>query len=75
MERAAASKFEWIELEVAVNQAFIEVEQVFLNAAAQQSADPGDARRAQEHMDELVSLRKRIEGQVALASARKGSQE
>lgn len=74
MERATASKFEWIELEVAVNQAFIDVEQVFLNGAAQQASSSDDARRAQEHMDELVSLRERIEGQVALASARNGSQ-
>lgn len=74
MERAAPSKFEWIELEVSVNQAFIEVEQVFLSAVEQQVANSDDARRAQEHMDALVALRKRIEGQVDLASAKNGSQ-
>lgn len=70
MERATARETAWIELEVAVNQAFIDAEQVFLKAAAQQAADRDDARRTQQHMNELVSLRKRIEGQVALAKAR-----
>lgn len=72
MERATARKGEWIEFEVAVNQAFIDAEQVFLSAAAQRAATSDDARRAKEHMNELVSLRERIEGQVALASARNG---
>lgn len=75
MERATAPETDWIELEVAVNQAFIDAEQVFLKAAAQQAADRDDARRTQEHMNELVSLRKRIEGQVALAKARERSRE
>jgi hypothetical protein len=73
MERANARKAEWIELEVAVTQAFIDAEQGFLNATAKQATDRQDTRRAQAHMHELVALRKRIEDQVILASAREGS--
>lgn len=69
MERAIARETEWIELEVAVNQAFVDVQQVFLDAGMQQAAS-SDAQRMQEHLNELVSLRKRIEGQVARAKAR-----
>ncbi|HEY6173909.1 MAG TPA: hypothetical protein VIX73_05665 [Kofleriaceae bacterium] len=70
MERATAPETEWIALEVAVNQAFVDAERVFLNAAALQAADADDARYTEEHLNALVSLRKRIEGQVALAKAR-----
>lgn len=69
MERATASKADWIELEVAVNRAFIDA----VDAAAQEAADRDGARRVQEHMNALISLRKRIEGQVALAEARERS--
>lgn len=74
MERATPRETDWIELEAAVNQAFIDAEQVFLDAVARQAADSDDARRTQEHMNALASLRKRIEGQFALAEAREKGQ-
>lgn len=70
MERADARETEWIDLEVAVNQAFVEAEQGFLDAAARQAADADDARSTAEHLEKLASLRKRIEDQVARAKAR-----
>jgi hypothetical protein len=70
MERASARKTEWIELEIVVNQAFIDT----VDAAAQPTADSDDTRRMQEHMNQLVSLRQRIEGEIALAKAREERQ-
>lgn len=69
LERVAARKADWIQLEVSVNRAFLGA----VDSAAQ-LAGGSDARRRQEHMNELISLRKRIEGQVALATAREESQ-
>lgn len=75
LERATASETEWIELEVAVNQAFIDAEQGFLEAAARRAADGDDAQRTKEQLNELAALRKRIEGEVALVKAREASQK
>lgn len=70
LERVTARKADWIQLEVAVNRAFIDA----VDSAAQRAADSDDARRRQEHMNELVSSRKCIDGRVALATAQEGSQ-
>jgi hypothetical protein len=70
MERAEAREVEWLKLEADVFQAFVDEQHVFLYASSQGAYDVDAARLTQKHLKALVSLRKRIEDQIALAQAK-----